>query len=78
VDAGGRLLVPMRDRAGELHSLQYITAEGEKRFLPGGSVRGFSLQNRVFPDLHRQARTKITGKPIRRASSAICCHFGCR
>ena len=40
VDADGRLLVPVRDRAGELQSLQYINADGEKRFLPGGRVSG--------------------------------------
>jgi putative DNA primase/helicase len=39
-DASGALLVPMRDTAGTLHSLQTITADGEKRFLSGGRVRG--------------------------------------
>ncbi len=37
---GGLLLVPLRDANGVLHSLQTITAEGDKRFLPGGRVRG--------------------------------------
>jgi putative DNA primase/helicase len=37
-DAAGRLLVPMRDTAGNLHSLQTITADGDKRFLSGGRV----------------------------------------
>jgi len=35
----GALVVPVRD-AAELHSLQFITPEGEKRFLPGGRVAG--------------------------------------
>ena len=35
----GRLLVPVRD-GGELHSLQFIGADGEKRFLTGGRVAG--------------------------------------
>lgn len=35
----GALVVPMRDGA-ELHSLQFIDAEGEKRFLAGGRVSG--------------------------------------
>ena len=39
-DASGALLVPMRDTAGTLHSLQTITADGEKRFLSGGRVKG--------------------------------------
>jgi putative DNA primase/helicase len=34
---GGKLVVPMR-AAGELCSLQFIAADGEKRFLPGGRV----------------------------------------
>ena len=40
VDAAGALIVPMRDTAGTLHSLQTITPDGEKRFLPGGRVKG--------------------------------------
>jgi phage/plasmid primase-like uncharacterized protein len=36
----GALVVSMRDSAGELHSLQFIASEGEKRYLPGGRVRG--------------------------------------
>lgn len=39
VDAAGALIVPMRDAAG-LHSLQTITPDGDKRFLPGGKVKG--------------------------------------
>jgi putative DNA primase/helicase len=35
----GALVVPMRDGA-ELHSLQFIGPDGEKRFLVGGRVRG--------------------------------------
>ena len=37
-DTNGRLLVPVRDRKGELHSLQFIGGDGEKRFLPGGCI----------------------------------------
>jgi len=36
----GVLVVPMRDTEGELHSLQFIDAEGDKRFLADGRVRG--------------------------------------
>lgn len=36
----GMLIVPMRDAAGELHSLQFIGADGEKKFLTGGRVAG--------------------------------------
>lgn len=37
---GEALLIPMRDAAGILHSLQVIDPEGGKRFLPGGRVKG--------------------------------------
>lgn len=36
----GRLVCPMRTPDGELSSLQFIDAEGEKRFLSGGKVTG--------------------------------------
>ncbi|MDZ7752754.1 MAG: phage/plasmid primase, P4 family [Gammaproteobacteria bacterium] len=36
----GALLVPLRDVAGTLHSLQAIHPDGNKRFLPGGAVGG--------------------------------------
>jgi len=39
IELGG-LLVPMRDAAGKLHSLQVIDPEGGKRFQPGGRVKG--------------------------------------
>ena len=38
--SNGSLVIPMRDSAGVLHSLQFIDAEGNKRFLPGGRKRG--------------------------------------
>lgn len=37
---GRRLIIPMRDTACKLHSLQTITPEGDKRFHPGGRVKG--------------------------------------
>jgi len=36
----GLLVIPMRDSAGNLHSLQFIDAEGNKRFLSGGRKKG--------------------------------------
>ncbi len=38
--AGGLLLVPLRDIDGNLVNLQRINAEGEKRFLTGGRITG--------------------------------------
>jgi putative DNA primase/helicase len=35
-----RLLIPMRDTTGALHSLQTISSEGNKLFMPGGRVTG--------------------------------------
>ena len=40
IDSAGALIVPMRDAAGTLHSLQTITPDGDKRFLFGGLVKG--------------------------------------
>ncbi|MBS0508997.1 MAG: DUF3987 domain-containing protein [Proteobacteria bacterium] len=37
---GEALLIPMRDTAGMLHSLQAIGPEGDKRFQPGGRIKG--------------------------------------
>ena len=37
---GQRLIVPMRDTAGTLHSLQTIAPDGDKRFMTGGRVKG--------------------------------------
>lgn len=40
VTGDGRLIVPLFSADGELASLQYISADGEKRYHPGGSVAG--------------------------------------
>ena len=37
---GASLVVPVRDTSGTLYSLQTIGPDGEKRFMPGGRVRG--------------------------------------
>jgi len=37
---GQRLLVPMQDTAGMVHSLQTIAPEGDKRFMTGGRKKG--------------------------------------
>lgn len=36
----GRLVLPLRDHAGELHSLQFISPAGTKRFLTRGKIAG--------------------------------------
>ena len=40
---GENLLIPMRDTAGKLHSLQSIAPNGDKRFIAGGRVKGCYL-----------------------------------
>lgn len=50
----GRMIVPMFDADGNLQSLQFINAEGEKRFYPGASTKngywwlGDQSMKRVF------------------------------
>lgn len=36
----GVLVIPVSDISGQIHSLQFITRRGEKRFLSGGKLRG--------------------------------------
>ena len=40
MDAGHRLIVPLQNIDGELHSLEFIAPDGAKRFLAGGAKRG--------------------------------------
>lgn len=39
-DLRGQLVIPLRDSAGELNSLQFIAEDGGKKFLTGGRKRG--------------------------------------
>jgi len=39
-DLRGQLVIPLRDVSGELHSLQFVGADGRKTFLTGGRKRG--------------------------------------
>lgn len=45
VDFDGRLVIPMRSvgRYQRINSVQWITSEGEKKFLPGGAAKGSAL-----------------------------------
>jgi putative DNA primase/helicase len=40
MECDGALIVPLRDESGELQSLQFIAADGEKRFQREGRVQG--------------------------------------
>ena len=46
----GVLVVPVRDLAGQLHSLQFISASGVKRFLKGGRIQGLCSWIGEAPD----------------------------
>jgi putative DNA primase/helicase len=46
----GRLIVPLRDAEGVLHSVQLIAADGTKRYLTGGRVQGCSYTVADRPD----------------------------
>lgn len=48
----GALLIPMR-ADGKLHSLQFIEANGDKKFLSGGRVRGCYFSLGTLDDLKR-------------------------
>lgn len=40
MDCAGALIVPLRDSSGDLHSLEFVSPAGEKRYLPSGRVSG--------------------------------------
>jgi phage/plasmid primase-like uncharacterized protein len=40
VTGDGRLIVPLMDETGKITSLQYIAADGEKRYHPSGETKG--------------------------------------
>lgn len=40
MDCDGALVIPVRDVSGQLHSVEFVAADGEKRYLTGGRVKG--------------------------------------
>ena len=72
------LVVPVCDIGGELHSLQFITGEGGKRFLSGGRIAGCMY---VIGDLERAQTIVVcegfaTGASIFEASGhTVACAF---
>jgi putative DNA primase/helicase len=51
MSCAGALIVPLYNSASEIRSLQFIGAEGEKRFLPGGVFHGCYFPMRGRPPL---------------------------
>lgn len=66
----GALLIPMRE-GGELHSLQFIGADGAKRFLAGGRVAGcyFSIGSTQGAGALCIAEGFATGATVHQATS---------
>jgi len=51
VDKNGWLVIPVMDLLGNVHSLQFISPEGDKRFLSNGAIKGnfYQLLSRESP-----------------------------
>ena len=72
------LLIPARDVHGELHTLQFITADGTKRFLTGGRIVGcyFAIGKPV--DMLLLAEGLATGSTLHQATgAAVAVCFNC-
>lgn len=75
----GKLVMPLRDEHGGLHSLQFIGADGTKRFLPGGRISGcsFTLCDRTDGPLVL-CEGYATGASIHEATRlAVLCAMNC-
>ncbi len=71
----GSLIVPVKDVAGEIHSLQFITTDGDKKFLFGGKIEGCSF---TIPGDDQLAICEgyATGATINQATGAtVICAF---
>ncbi|MEO8545232.1 MAG: DUF3987 domain-containing protein [Burkholderiaceae bacterium] len=71
----GVLVVPVQDLAGTLHSLQFISPSGVKRFLKGGRIQGLCCWVGTPPDLAQDDATTLcvaegfaTGASLHQAS----------
>ena len=78
----GRLVLPLGDAANKVQSLQFITPDGEKRFLSGGTVRGGSFLIPGDDTILYIAEGYATGASIHAASGhavliAFCCSNLC-
>jgi putative DNA primase/helicase len=75
---GDRLLVPARDTAGNIHTLQFIEPDGAKRFLTGGRIKGCyygigRIKNRILV-----AEGYATGATLYQATGhAVAVCFNC-
>jgi uncharacterized protein (DUF927 family)/phage/plasmid primase-like uncharacterized protein len=65
---GDRLVIPLRDVEGAIHSLQFIGADGEKRFLTGGRKAGCYFEIGRPVDVLCVAEGFATGASIHEAT----------
>ena len=75
----GTIALPLRDINGEVHSLQFIGADGEKRFLCGGRVQGcfYTLADKADGPL-MLCEGYATGASIHEATGhAVICAMNC-
>lgn len=74
----GTLVIPMRDSAGKLHSLQFINGYGNKRFLSGGRIQGCYYSIGVPAETICIAEGFATGASIYEATGhAVAVAFNC-
>lgn len=66
--SGDNLLIPMHDATGQLHSVQIIKPDGEKRFLTGGRVKGCFHALRGSPGLLLICEGYATGASLYEAT----------
>jgi phage/plasmid primase-like uncharacterized protein len=68
----GFLIVPLHDTDGRLCSLEFISADGDKFFLPGGRKRGASFLIGTIHDVLCIAEGFATGASIYEATGCAC------
>ena len=66
----GRLVVPLRNTQGELWSLEFITGNGKKRFLPNGKKRGLFFPIEGEGDVVYLVEGYSTGASVHEATGA--------
>ena len=68
----GHLVIPVRNSAGQVRSAEYITPEGEKKFHPGGQIKGNFVRLREPNSLGRVVLVEgyATGLSVRAALRA--------
>ena len=72
------LLIPARDVNGELHTLQFITSDGTKRYLTGGRIAGCYFAIGKPRDMLLLAEGLATGSTLHQATgAAVAVCFSC-